>query len=422
MAYGNSIAELMKRKTKKRIAREAELAKREAAGDFRHLQDKQGRFKDGHAPLPQPTLPTIDLADEELYGDAKSEAGMSNYRGLAKAGAIGADYAYPPMPSLSDLMYPAYSESQLTHPRYQLSDNAEDSTYAFAQQNYPYPYSSKIPHQASESFASLINDDKASIRSKDPLLYAGLGMAGGADLSQVSLNRAPSYKTQEEDETDATYHFNQAYQGADSQYGHSLQHEQPDRGYFESDSRHPYPERPYPMDHYGLEQRDSYGFGQPQQQHHALTDIHQHRPSSYSPSQTRSHSPSHSLDSFSHSQLCTRDLTSPPHLQARENPTARGVSVTGRSDITTFYYNEDRDRASMADSQAGAFDFDDYSRASTFNAPQQLDSHAHWQQRQQGLGGNRLSHMAEEVEDEALQQQQHSYPQQHHDDQRDWRR
>ncbi|KPV72941.1 uncharacterized protein RHOBADRAFT_38620, partial [Rhodotorula graminis WP1] len=53
------IAELMKRKNRRRLAKEAEYARREAAGDFRHLKDKSGKLV--NAPRPQPTLPKIGL-------------------------------------------------------------------------------------------------------------------------------------------------------------------------------------------------------------------------------------------------------------------------------------------------------------------------------------------------------------------------
>ncbi|KAM0746164.1 hypothetical protein T439DRAFT_273687, partial [Meredithblackwellia eburnea MCA 4105] len=60
------IAELMKRKTRKRLAKEAEIARKEARGDYSHLKDaKTGKFV--AAPLPQPTLPKVGIRDEDLY-------------------------------------------------------------------------------------------------------------------------------------------------------------------------------------------------------------------------------------------------------------------------------------------------------------------------------------------------------------------
>ncbi|KAG8692555.1 hypothetical protein FRC09_011127, partial [Ceratobasidium sp. 395] len=55
------IAELIKRKNKLRLQKQAQLARKEAAGDFSHLKDKNGQIV--NAPV-QPTLPDIDIDDE----------------------------------------------------------------------------------------------------------------------------------------------------------------------------------------------------------------------------------------------------------------------------------------------------------------------------------------------------------------------
>lgn len=55
------IAELIKRKNKLRLRKQAQLARKEAAGDFSHLKDKDGRIVGA---VPQPTLPDIDIDDE----------------------------------------------------------------------------------------------------------------------------------------------------------------------------------------------------------------------------------------------------------------------------------------------------------------------------------------------------------------------
>ncbi|QRV72529.1 vacuolar membrane protein [Ceratobasidium sp. AG-Ba] len=55
------IAELIKRKNKLRVQRQARLARKEAAGDFSHLKDKNGQIVGAN---PQPTLPDIDIDDE----------------------------------------------------------------------------------------------------------------------------------------------------------------------------------------------------------------------------------------------------------------------------------------------------------------------------------------------------------------------
>ncbi|OAV93610.1 hypothetical protein PTTG_02984 [Puccinia triticina 1-1 BBBD Race 1] len=84
------IAELMKRKNRKRLAKEAALMRKEAMGDYSHLKDKKGQFK--AAPLPQPTLPQIGL--HELISDNKSErgGGAGSIRNVSRV----AQHAYPP--------------------------------------------------------------------------------------------------------------------------------------------------------------------------------------------------------------------------------------------------------------------------------------------------------------------------------------
>ncbi|GAA5997438.1 uncharacterized protein JCM10292_000847 [Rhodotorula paludigena] len=86
------IAELMKRKNRRRLAKEAEIARREAAGDFRHLKDKSGKIVG--APRPQPTLPKIGLNDPDLYSDAGSVRGGAPPSEKGAGGPGG--YAYPP--------------------------------------------------------------------------------------------------------------------------------------------------------------------------------------------------------------------------------------------------------------------------------------------------------------------------------------
>ncbi|EGG03871.1 uncharacterized protein MELLADRAFT_72500 [Melampsora larici-populina 98AG31] len=83
------IAELMKRKNRKRLAKEAAIMRKEAMGDYSHLKDKKGQFK--AAPLPQPTLPKIGM--DELMGGGGGGGG-----GSIKGGerTIRSNHAYPP--------------------------------------------------------------------------------------------------------------------------------------------------------------------------------------------------------------------------------------------------------------------------------------------------------------------------------------
>lgn len=107
------IAELVKRKQKQRLAKQAQLAKKEAAGDFSHLKGRGG----AQAALPQPTLPTISLEDDE--DDLKTVA-HSRYAGSVRTGKDSywsdrkdGDYAggaympdYPAMPAYDPNAYP----------------------------------------------------------------------------------------------------------------------------------------------------------------------------------------------------------------------------------------------------------------------------------------------------------------------------
>ena len=129
----------MKRKNRKRLAKEAEIARKEAAGDYRcvprrnlndferprltrperasHLKNaKTGKYM--AAPLPQPTLPKIGL-DDDLYAgsDAGSIRGEGNQyppnggwdrKGGPPPGAPGrTPYEYQSSTSLANLTHGA---------------------------------------------------------------------------------------------------------------------------------------------------------------------------------------------------------------------------------------------------------------------------------------------------------------------------
>jgi hypothetical protein len=80
----------MKRKNRKRLAKEAALMRKEAMGDYSHLKDKKGHFK--AAPLPQPTLPDVGI--HELISDNRSERGGA--AGSIRNGGRVGHHAYPP--------------------------------------------------------------------------------------------------------------------------------------------------------------------------------------------------------------------------------------------------------------------------------------------------------------------------------------
>lgn len=64
----------MKRKVRQRIQREAQRARKEAAGDFSHLKNKKGELL--RNPMAQPTLPNISLDDDD-YDDNNSQFPMN---------------------------------------------------------------------------------------------------------------------------------------------------------------------------------------------------------------------------------------------------------------------------------------------------------------------------------------------------------
>jgi len=102
----------MRKKNKQRLARAAELARKEAAGDYSHLQNKKGEFT--AKPLPQPTLPSIALDDFEndnasmrtrVDSDYNHNKWQKEYAYSMNTSPGGAP-DYPPMPP-----YQAYAHS-----------------------------------------------------------------------------------------------------------------------------------------------------------------------------------------------------------------------------------------------------------------------------------------------------------------------
>ncbi|GAA5869190.1 hypothetical protein JCM8547_005164 [Rhodosporidiobolus lusitaniae] len=162
------IAELMKRKNRKRLAQEAKRAAAEARGDFSHLKDKSGKMV--RAPMAQPTLPKIGLDDQDLYSDAGSVRG---------GGGGNEKYSYPPQPpTLAYANTMPYSQSGLSR--------------------HAYPYASSD----SESLHGKPGGQRGyaeSVTSLDG--FAGRGAPMGYNDSTATLvapggpARAPSYRT-----------------------------------------------------------------------------------------------------------------------------------------------------------------------------------------------------------------------------------
>ncbi|GAA5916213.1 hypothetical protein JCM8208_000035 [Rhodotorula glutinis] len=176
------IAELMKRKNRRRLAKEAEYARREAAGDFRHLKDKSGKLV--NAPRPQPTLPKIGLNASDLYSDTASAHG--------KGPGGGEKHSYPP----SSIVAPALPY-------------ANSGPYDMS---HPPPHPHYPPHGYGDSdsilnYGSATHGYAESVTSVDGLAARAQPMGyghGPADSTStlpypgvggIDMSRAPSYRT-----------------------------------------------------------------------------------------------------------------------------------------------------------------------------------------------------------------------------------
>ncbi|KAF8528762.1 hypothetical protein BU17DRAFT_37819 [Hysterangium stoloniferum] len=191
------IAELIKRKNKQRLAKEALLAKKEAAGDFSHLKNKQGKIVG--TVLPQPTLPSVSLDDADHLNMAMrrgpyasstpAPSWQSDYKNPSDYGSTLApeypDYP-PPMPEYQPYThlhpqsaYPSYGQSVGSLPQEEAYDKYEaESDYGstahlstgaapIAQQHHreysqaspnnpPNPYSTKTSTPISDAYSGYV--------------------------------------------------------------------------------------------------------------------------------------------------------------------------------------------------------------------------------------------------------------------------
>jgi len=156
------IAELMKKKTRKRLAMEAARARKEAAGDFSHLKDKNGKLKE--RPMAQPTLPKVNLDDD--YKSYNNHGGSD--LSLAKDAKYYNDpsHAYPPVGyvgyDMSTAPQPAYAYASSEVGGYASSVHSTDKLMhtpsPYEHDNYsPYPLG-KAPSYRSQTS---LNDTKS---------------------------------------------------------------------------------------------------------------------------------------------------------------------------------------------------------------------------------------------------------------------
>lgn len=66
------IGAIIKRKKKERLADAAKQAQKEAMGDYSHLKNKKGELVG--KPLPQPTLPDLNIDDDEEFNGPKARS------------------------------------------------------------------------------------------------------------------------------------------------------------------------------------------------------------------------------------------------------------------------------------------------------------------------------------------------------------
>ncbi|GAA5884370.1 hypothetical protein JCM6882_002246 [Rhodosporidiobolus microsporus] len=160
------IAELMKRKNRKRLAAEAKRAAAEARGDFSHLKDKSGKMV--RAPMAQPTLPKIGIDEDDIYSETGSVRGGGNEK-----------YQYPPQPpTLAYANAAPYSSSNL------------------ARHAYPYASSdseSLVGKPSRGGYAESVTSLDAFATRAAPMGMGGYGDSTATLVQQPT--RAPSYRT-----------------------------------------------------------------------------------------------------------------------------------------------------------------------------------------------------------------------------------
>ncbi|PLW40174.1 hypothetical protein PCASD_12277 [Puccinia coronata f. sp. avenae] len=205
------IAELMKRKHRKRLAKEAALMRKEAMGDYSHLKDKKGQFK--AAPLPQPTLPQIGLHELIMTSDTTSDrTGAASIRA--------AQHPYPPPSSLGHQHY---------HHHYPDGNPANGLNMGYNNMINQWPSDQGYGEKA--GYAESITSTRRLVAHQAPIA----GRHGHPhDLRPLaypsSLNHAPPYSSGEDPSfynyasdkhalTRRSATFNSEYGGYSSEYG-----------------------------------------------------------------------------------------------------------------------------------------------------------------------------------------------------------
>jgi len=220
------IGELVKRKQKQRMAKQAALAKKEAAGDFSHLKNKKGELI--RAPLPEPTLPNINL-DDDFQSPSKSQSEWAPDHKSTKSDYPSSLYSapdYPPMPTYDAYpQYPpntqhGYSSSQHGFDNPAHHDESEYASTAYLADGAAPP--GLHPQHSYSHFnqGSFSGDGHSPAQPRDGYDMAG---AGGAQLYAREDPRAESYYSHTPAPQDPYYQQQQQYGG----YADPRQHPAP---------------------------------------------------------------------------------------------------------------------------------------------------------------------------------------------------
>jgi hypothetical protein len=187
------IAEIMKRKNRQRLVKNAALARKEAAGDFSHLKNKKGELI--AQPLPQPTLPKIDLDDNT---DAASSI---RTRVDSDAKYYQTDYKYSNEPSPNSLV-PDYPPMPAYH---------SQRSYDYNSAPYPYYEQENMSNINLTQAAAPISGYQESASLPNPY---GTMRAGYADGSNYNQGYYPSQQQQGQNASGLA--TNDYYAGADA--------------------------------------------------------------------------------------------------------------------------------------------------------------------------------------------------------------
>lgn len=203
----------MKKRTRKRLLKEMELARKEAKGDFSHLKDRNGNLKE--KPLAQPTLPQVDLDDTGYAGsisDSIRKEPYDNYAGSSIGGHMypptnySSNWSHPPVPpqpgyAISDGPYlqpsHGYAASDVGSVHSMDKLMSYDTPHSQLDQPYVPPYAmggglSKAPSYRSQ--ASLHDNRRMDATGAPPTpavpdVYAALGAHMQQDPSTVHVRR-----------------------------------------------------------------------------------------------------------------------------------------------------------------------------------------------------------------------------------------